>query len=144
MLGCIAALSCCLSFVQFSGDAGESAAKQPTAIAMAVDNAAPHTGPIRTASLNIETLKSLRTESGWANQEANRGDRSWMERHPVWTGAMIGFGAGFLITYAVTQDNDDELIKIMSPAAGGLIWGSVSAGVGALAGWGIGRNRDDP
>ena len=144
MLGCIAALSCCLSFVQFSGDPAESAAKQLTPIAVAVDNAAPPTGQIRTASLNIETLKALRTESGWANQDANRNDRSWMERHPVWTGAMIGFGAGFLMVYAATHDDDDELIKIMSPAAGGVIWGSVSAGVGALVGWGIGRNRDDP
>lgn len=30
----------------------------------------------------------------------------------------------------------------MSPGAGALFWGGVTAGVGALAGWGIGRNRD--
>jgi len=66
-----------------------------------------------------------------------------MERHPVWTGAMVGFGAGFLVVYASTYNDRPEFIQIMTPASGATIWGGFSAGVGALVGWGIGRNRDD-
>ncbi|MCA1649145.1 MAG: hypothetical protein LC753_02345 [Acidobacteria bacterium] len=57
--------------------------------------------------------------------------------------ALVGFGAVFLISYAVTHDDDDEFITVISPAAGATVWGTIGAGVGALAGWGIGRNRDD-
>lgn len=35
-----------------------------------------------------------------------------MERHPVWTGALVGFGAGVLLTYAVTHDNGKVLIGV--------------------------------
>ena len=66
-----------------------------------------------------------------------------MERHPVLAGALVGFGTGVVITYAITHDDDAELLRVISPVAGTLFWGGVSAGVGALAGWGIGRNRED-
>jgi hypothetical protein len=85
-------------------------------------------------------------DTGWARrpmQDVGGDDRPWVERHPVWTGAIAGFGAGFLLTYAVTNDDDDELIKVISPGAAALFWGGVSAGVGALTGWAIGRNRNN-
>ena len=63
-----------------------------------------------------------------------------MERHPVWAGALVGFGAGVALTYA--GDDDEEFLKVISTGGAALVWGGVSAGVGALAGWGIGRNRD--
>jgi hypothetical protein len=66
-----------------------------------------------------------------------------MERHPVWAGALVGFGAGVALTYAVAGDDDEEFLKVISTGGAALVWGGVSAGVGALAGWGIGRNRDD-
>jgi hypothetical protein len=58
---------------------------------------------------------------------------------------MIGFAAGFLLTYAVGED-EHALLRPVDPGGPALFWGGVGAGFGALAGWGIGRNRekDDP
>ena len=147
MIKRIAALSCGLSLLQCSVFAADEAMKaRPAAITAAVLTAAPQARPLRRASLSKETQTILRAETRWAarpiqNDGSDRG--SWMERHPVWTGAMVGFGAGFLITYASTYNDRPEFIQIMSPVDGATIWGGLSAGVGALVGWGIGRNRDD-
>lgn len=67
-----------------------------------------------------------------------------MEKHPVWTGAMVGFSAGFLLTYAVaaSDHHQNEVFTPVGPGGPALVWGGVTAGIGALAGWGIGRNRD--
>jgi hypothetical protein len=65
-----------------------------------------------------------------------------MERHPVWAGTLIGFGAGFALTYALgaTEKKDPNAIfKGMDPFGPALVFG----GIGALAGWGIGRDRDN-
>ena len=69
---------------------------------------------------------------------AKQDDRSWVERHPVWTGAIAGFATGFSLTYLVTDEGG-----IPGPGGPALVWGGVGAGIGALAGWGVGRNRDD-
>jgi hypothetical protein len=144
----IAALSCCLSLGQGSVVAGEDfMTKHPAPGSAAVVSAAPEARPLGRASLREYTETMPRAETRRSVrpiQDATRDQGSWMERHPVWSGTMVGFGAGFLVTYATTHDNgQNEFITIMSPAAGALIWGSVSAGVGALIGWGIGRNRDE-
>jgi hypothetical protein len=62
----------------------------------------------------------------------------------VWAGAIIGFSAGFLLTYAVaaSEDHSHEFFKGIDPGVPALVWGGTAAGIGALAGWGIGRNRD--
>jgi hypothetical protein len=67
-----------------------------------------------------------------------------MERHPVWTGAAVGFSAGFLLTYAAAANDNhpNQIFRPVSPGGPALVWGGVGAGIGALAGWGIGRNRD--
>jgi hypothetical protein len=103
-------------------------------------------GPLRRASLSIATPAMLR-DPRWIERPA-RADRpsrqgSWMERHPVLAGALVGFGTGFLLTYAVAHHDDDELLQVISPGAAATFWGGVGAGIGALAGWGVGRNRDD-
>jgi hypothetical protein len=143
----IAVLSCCLALVQGSVAAQDIPQARHALLTAAAVAAAPQAGPLRKASLNIDSHRILRAETRRAVRSIQDGCREsgpWMERHPVWAGALVGFGAGFLLTYAVTHDSDEgEFIKIMSPAAGATFWGSVSAGVGALAGWGIGRNRDD-
>jgi hypothetical protein len=138
----IAALSCCLLLVQVCAVAGEERSAPITA---AVTNAAPQTGSIR-ASLNNVTHIMPRVEAGWTDRPTRNGRRdrgSWIERHPVWAGALVGFTAGFVIAYAATHDNKDEFITVMDPAAGAFFWGGVTSGVGALIGWSIGRNRDD-
>lgn len=143
----IAALSCCLSLAQGSVVVAEDMMeKRPALIALALV-AAPQVGPLPNRSLLKDAHAMLRAETRRAVrpiQDCGRDRGTWMERHPVWAGALVGFGTGALLTFAITQDNNEgELFKVMSPGGGALIWGSVSAGVGALAGWGIGRNRED-
>ncbi|MBK5298168.1 MAG: hypothetical protein JJE40_13505 [Vicinamibacteria bacterium] len=143
----IAVLWCCLSLAQGSVVAAEDLIeRRPVPLTTAVGGTARQMGPRRPTSLVNAAHALLREEATRAipplQDCEDRG--TWMERHPVWAGAMVGFGTGVLLTYAVTHDNNEgELLKVMSPGAGALIWGSVSAGVGALAGWGIGRNRND-
>lgn len=144
----VAALSCCLSLVQSSVVAAEDLIeKRPAVLTTAAVDAAHQVGPQRPTSLGHAARALLREETSRAvppRQDCGRDRGNWMERHPVWAGAMVGFGTGVLMTYAITHDNNEgEFLKVMSPGAGALIWGSVSSGVGALAGWGIGRNRDD-
>ena len=109
--------------------------------ALAADD--PLAGPLRRASLNAGAQLAVEAARSRHASQSDRDDRSWVERHPVWTGAMVGFGAGFGLTYLATHDDRDEFIKVMSPGAAGIFWGGVCAGVGALAGWGIGRSQDE-
>jgi hypothetical protein len=144
----IAIVCCCLMVIQSStvgaADTG-SAAAQPDAI-----QRRSSMGPLRRASLT-KAASAIPSEAA-----SNRGQdqdpvgaapapdtRSWAERHPVWTGAMIGFSAGFLLTYAVaaSDDHHNELLHPVGPGGPALVWGGVAAGVGALAGWGIGRSN---
>ena len=106
-------------------------------------------GPLLKASLANSPQKHFRAEARSASRPSasdddNQNNEKWMERHPVWTGAIIGFSAGFLLTYAVaaSEDRSHQLFTPVGPGGPALVWGGVAAGVGALAGWGIGRSRD--
>jgi hypothetical protein len=149
MIRRIAALLCCLSLLPVSALAADGvAATRPASIAEAV-KAAPVAGPIRTASLSSDphTIQAERTR--WTRrpsqdeQDVEKDYRSWTERHPVWTGAILGFTAGFGLTYLAAHDNnDDAFLKVIDPGMGALVWGGgVGAGLGALVGWGIGRDE---
>jgi hypothetical protein len=101
--------------------------------------ARPVDGPLLKASQDGSRL-NLRDERGVTEsrtQTSNRSDRPWVERHPVWTGALIGFGAGFGLTFLASDNN-----SIVGPTGPALVWGGLGAGIGALAGWGISRNDD--
>ena len=144
----IAALSCCLSLVHVSVAAAEDTpAAAATSVTVAIVGGAPQSGPIRAASLNGNTLHTYlgeTTSAGRSIQDSMVEKDSWVERHPVWTGAVAGFSAGFALTYLATHESDKgELLTVMSPGAGALFWGGVCAGVGALTGWAVGRNRDE-
>lgn len=141
----ITLLSCCLVVVHVSvAAADDNITKRPTSLTLANINAASQSGPVRQASLDRDAMMTFIAETKSAtrpSQDTEADDRSWVERHPVWTGALVGFGVGFGVTYLATHDSDEgELLKVMSPSAAGIFWGGVCAGVGALAGWGIGRN----
>ena len=107
-------------------------------------------GPLRRASLDKTTL-TMRSDSRATDRQDQAGPdlapdtRSWSERHPVWTGALVGFSAGFLLTYAVaaSDDHHNELLTPVDAGGPALVWGGLGAGIGALAGWGIGRSRHD-
>jgi hypothetical protein len=143
----VASLVCCVLLTESSVVAVEDLVEGSRArIAAQVTNSVAADGPLRRASLAGVQLTESPEKARWAVGVARQNEQTkkgWMERHPVIAGALIGFGAGFAITYAVTGNDDDEFIKIMSPGAAGLFWGGVTAGFGALAGWGISRNRDD-
>ena len=94
--------------------------------------------PLLKASLHPDLPPPSRAEAHQAAQAAKRDDRSWVERHPVWTGAIAGFATGFALTYLVGDEGG-----ISGTGGPALVWGGVAAGFGALAGWGIGRNQDD-
>lgn len=61
--------------------------------------------------------------------------RSWIGRHPVLFGTMVGFGAGFLIGYL---PGDDGVFDDFTAEFNGLVLGgagaAVGAGIGAIAG----------
>jgi hypothetical protein len=109
-------------------------------------------GPLRRASLEKPTLTPRsdsraikRADRDQAVPDPAPDTRSWSERHPVWTGALVGFSAGFLLTYAVaaSDDHHNQLLTPVDPGGPALVWGGLGAGIGALAGWGIGRSRHD-
>jgi hypothetical protein len=103
-------------------------------------------GPLLRASQRRLAVKRLSTEPEWNAQLPAVADdpdtRSWMERHPVWTGTLVGFAAGFAITYATTGNKNDGPFDEMRLESASVFSG-VSAGIGALVGWGIGRSQDD-
>jgi hypothetical protein len=104
---------------------------------------------LRKASFDKDPERLFRAETRSSSRsladDDNQDNGNWMERHPVWAGALIGFGTGFALTYALgaTEKKDPNAIfKGMDPFGPALVFGGVAAGIGALAGWGIGRDRD--
>jgi hypothetical protein len=93
--------------------------------------------------LDLETLReeiriasrdgSLQT----AAQQSPPENKSWMKRHPVWSGLIIGAGAGAAVG-AVSCSGGCYLIGAGGAAVVGSWYG---AGAGALIGWGVGRAK---
>ena len=108
--------------------------------AMEAESKAPakkEAGPLLKASLNIP-VDTNTEEAGPQEPPGTRDQRSWIERHPVWTGVIGGYAAGFGLTYLTTDEGG-----IPGQGAAALFWGGVGAGIGALLGWAISRNQDD-
>ena len=64
-------------------------------------------------------------------------NKSWMERHPVWFGLIVGAGVGAALGAASCSDGCFPI-----GAGGAAIVGSwYGAGAGALIGWGVGRAK---
>ena len=72
-----------------------------------------------------------------AAQQPPPEDKSWMERHPVWFGLIVGAGVGAAWGAASCSDGCFPI-----GAGGAAIVGSwYGAGAGALIGWGVGRAK---
>jgi hypothetical protein len=72
-----------------------------------------------------------------AAQQSPAEDKSWMERHPVWFGLIVGAGVGAAWGAASCSDGCFPI-----GAGGAAIVGSwYGAGAGALIGWGVGRAK---
>jgi hypothetical protein len=67
-----------------------------------------------------------RTRQAPGNQK-----RSWIGRHPVLFGALVGFGSGFLIGYL---PGDDGIFDDFTAGFNGWVLGGVGAGTGAAVG----------
>jgi hypothetical protein len=140
---------CCLMVIQSSVlVAGEPDRAVPQS-SMSITHHESSNGVLRRASLS-KTPWTMPSQTDWNRRQdaapaADPDPRSWVERHPVWTGAMVGFAVGSVITYAATGgSNKDQLFDFSGLRTGAvLVFGGVSAGIGALAGWGIGRSQDD-
>ena len=93
--------------------------------------------------LDLETLReeiriasrdgSLQT----AAQQSPPENKSWMKRHPVWSGLIVGAGVGAAVG-AVSCSGGCYLIGAGGAAIVGSCYG---AGAGALIGWGVGRAK---
>ncbi len=87
--------------------------------------------PIRT-SVRVEVARLTTAESGVASSIASLqqspGRRNWVQRHPVWTAAMVGFGSGFLIGYL---PGDDAVFDDFTAGFNGTVVGGIGAGAGA-------------
>ena len=64
-------------------------------------------------------------------QQQGQQKRSWIGRHPVLVGTLVGFGAGFVIGYL---PGDDGVLDDFTAGFNGLVLGGVGAGTGALMG----------
>ena len=142
----IAAMVCGLSIIHGSVCSAQSPAPGdgPNARAVPViDTIDKYDGPLRRAASIRAPFSTPRASRATGKMWDDAGaKRLWIERHPVLTGAFVGFGIGVGLTYASAQDDRKELFTPISTGGAALVWGGVSAGVGALAGWGIGRARD--
>lgn len=87
--------------------------------------------PIRTG-VRVEVARLVAAEPAVASSttglQQSPGRRNWVQRHPVWTGAIVGFGAGFLIGYL---PGDDAVFDDFTAGFNGHVVGGIGAGAGA-------------
>ena len=61
--------------------------------------------------------------------------RSWIKRHPVLVGTLVGFGGGFAIGYMA---GDDGIFDDFTAGFNGVVLGAIGAGTGAAVGAAVG------
>jgi hypothetical protein len=94
--------------------------------------------PLLTASLRSSSALGARSEARPGTRNSGRvQERSWTERHPVWSGAIAGFAAGYAVTYLSSDEGG-----IIGRGSAAMVYGGVCAGIGALVAWGVTRNDD--
>jgi peptidoglycan/LPS O-acetylase OafA/YrhL len=139
----IAAFTCCLSLLCGSIVSAQDATGQSVPVATGA-SLVSQPGPIQKAILSRHVAAMLAGGAGQATTAPHEDRRNWAERHPVWTGTLLGFAVGFGMTYAMAGKTDpNAFIQPVGPGGPALVFGGVGAGLGALAGWGFARNRDE-
>lgn len=130
----IVALVCCLALTETCLAAAAQDRREREGLATSVIASAP-AGPLVRSALLKASQTPLRAEAALTmTQSHNSQEGNWIQRHPVMSGTLIGFGAGFGLAYAAAKDDQ---------ATRALLYGGASAGVGALIGWGVERSRND-
>jgi hypothetical protein len=77
-------------------------------------------------------LSAASAEPAWLRvRQPGQRKRSWIGRHPVLFGTLVGFGGGFLVGYL---PGDDAVFYDFTAEFNGLVLGGVGAGAGALVG----------
>jgi hypothetical protein len=139
----IAVLLCSLSIVNGSVCSAQSRVDGDGSKAPVMHVADKYDGPLRRAASTRAPFSMARAGRAAATRwDDAGGKRPWVERHPVITGALVGFGIGVGLVYLSAQDDREEFLTPISAGSAALVWGGVSAGIGALTGWGIGRARE--
>jgi hypothetical protein len=108
----------------------------------AVSKHAAERGPIAKAAM-VEVSRMTRAprpaRDGFTRRQSQAPrSRSWIGRHPAIFGALVGFGAGYLIGYL---PGDDAVFDDFTAGFNGWVMGGVGAGVGAATGAIIGAIR---
>ena len=88
---------------------------------------------VRDARVNRMTSAPAAARS--ASRQVHNSD-NWIERHPALFGSIVGFFGGFLTGFL---PGDDAVFDDFDAGFNGFVLGGVGAGVGAIAGWAIGR-----
>jgi hypothetical protein len=116
--------------------AAEPALLLPSAVGIPEKKSAQR--PFALETVREEIRIAWRDESSQRDAQRSRPEnRSWMERHPVWFGLIVGAGVGAVWGAASCSDGCFPI-----GAGGAAIVGSwYGAGAGALIGWGVGRAR---
>jgi hypothetical protein len=70
-------------------------------------------------------------------QAPQRRQASWIARHPILFGSLVGFAGGFLIGYAA---GDDGVFYDFTAEFNGCVLGGIGAGAGAFVGWALTRD----
>lgn len=87
--------------------------------------------------IRIRTFDFAQVRTFDSAQRPPSDTKSWMERHPVWFGLIVGAGVGAGLGAASCGDGCFPI-----GASGAALVGSwYGAGAGALIGWGIGRAK---
>jgi hypothetical protein len=113
-------------------------AAEPALSAVGVPEKKPAQRPLALETLREEIRIASRDGSlQTAAQQSRPENKSWMERHPVWFGLVVGAGVGAAWGAASCSDGCFPI-----GAGGAAIVGSwYGAGAGALIGWGVGRAK---
>jgi hypothetical protein len=93
-------------------------------------------GMVEVSRLVRETRPSRRTSA--RRQSQLPPSRSWIGRHPVIFGALVGFAGGYLIGYL---PGDDAVFDDFTAGFNGYVMGGAGAGIGAITGAIVGAIR---
>ena len=126
-----------------SGALGVSRRATPQAAAGNPFHVRPSWIPAHACPCAVELCSSVRTfgtcvvvVSAASARQASSRRRSWVARHPVLFGTLVGFGAGFAIGI---MGGDDGVLDDYNAEFSGLVLGGIGVGIGATAGAVIGR-----
>jgi hypothetical protein len=96
-----------------------------------LDLGVQHLGvPARRSVVPPQLLISRQTQQ--ATQSSTTRQQSWISRHPVLFGTLVGLGGGFAIGYG---SGDDGIFDDYTAFANGVFMAPIGAGIGAILGY---------